>query len=66
MDNKDIYSAMQQEKPYKSYIKTVISRVYVNILDPFDESPSGVLLFGDHRRGEESGIVDAWNEKQDR
>lgn len=65
MDNTQIFSAMQEGKPYKSYIKTVISKVYVSILDPFDESPSGILLYGDHKKGGNECIVDAWNPKQD-
>ena len=66
MDNTQIFSAMQGEKPHVSYIKTVISKIFVSILDPFDESPSGILLFGDPKKGGENSIVDAWNEKQDR
>jgi hypothetical protein len=67
MDKNKVFSAMQgDEKPYSSYIKTVISRVYVSILDPFDESASGVILYGDPKKGAESSIVDAWTEKQDR
>jgi hypothetical protein len=57
------YSAMQSGKPYRSYRKTVLAKVYVTMLDPFLGTPLGYLIEGDPKG--ESAIVDVWNEMQD-
>jgi len=61
----DIYSAMQVGKPYKSYRKTILGKVYVTILDPFtQETPIGIHLEGEPTT-DERAIVDIWSEKED-
>ena len=62
--NRDVFSAMQTEKPYKSYRKTVLGRVFVHVLDPFDGKADGVILFG-VKQLDETGIVDVWSERED-
>ena len=59
----DLYSAMQSGKPYKTYKKVVLGRVYVSAIDPFTEQPTGIMLYGDPRRGDESCFIDMWNER---
>jgi len=51
--------------PYKSYIKTILGKVYVTIWDGFENKPVGMLLEGDPRQGDESCIVDVWSVDED-
>jgi hypothetical protein len=64
-DNHNIYSAMQTGKPFKTYKKTVLGRVYVSAIDPFNEQPTGVMLYGDPKRNDESCFIDMWSERDD-
>jgi hypothetical protein len=65
MDN-ETYGLMQTGTPYKSYIKTIVGKVYVSILNPFDESKvEGVILKGNPNTLDDSCVVDVWNEKGD-
>jgi hypothetical protein len=59
------YSAMQTGNPYRTYKKTVLGRVYVSVIDPFSEQPTGILLYGDPKRGDESCFIDMWSERDD-
>jgi hypothetical protein len=61
----DLYSAMQSGKPYKTYKKVVLGRVYVSAIDPFTEQPTGIMLYGDPKRTDESCFIDMWNERDD-
>lgn len=64
-DNINTFSAMQTGKPYSTYQKTILGKVYVEAIDPFTEKPTGVLLYGDPRKNEESSIIDIWSERDD-
>jgi len=41
-----VYSLMQTGKPYKSYIKTVLGKVYVNVWDSFENKKVGLIIEG--------------------
>jgi hypothetical protein len=59
-----IFSAMQTEKPYKSYRKTILGQVYVKILNPFNDiDPMGVILVGTDNT-EDTAIVHVWSAKE--
>ena len=58
----DIYSLMQTGDPYRSYFKTVPSKLYLTIWDSFDGKPKGLIIQG---TDVESCIVDVWSEKED-
>jgi hypothetical protein len=61
-----IYGLMQTGRPLKSYIKTVLGKVYVTVLNPFNEMPEGRLLIGNPKDSNREGcIVDIWSEKED-
>jgi len=64
-DTYNMYSAMQTGKPFKTYKKTVLGRVYVSAIDPFSEQPTGVMLYGDPKRNDESCFIDMWSERDD-
>jgi hypothetical protein len=61
----EMYAAMQTGKPVRTYKKTILGQVYCTILDPFNNEPKGILLYGDPKKGEESTMVDVWNDVQD-
>lgn len=66
MEQGSIYSLMQTGKPYKSYIKTILGKLYVNIWDSFTNKPIGVIIQGDPKNPDnESCIIDVWNEQED-
>lgn len=65
MDDFSTYSLMQSGKPYKSFIKTILGKVYVNVLNSFTKQPEGVILKGNPRANDKDGcIVDIWNEME--
>lgn len=51
--------------PYKSYIKTILGKVFVTALDPVTGEKTGVLLKGDPSKKADEAIVDTWDEKSD-
>lgn len=60
-----VFSAMQTEKPYKSYRKTVLGQVYVKILNPFNTNePQGLILSGEDNTAD-AAIVQVWTPKED-
>jgi len=61
MDTK-VYSAMQEGNPVATYRKTILGRVFVNILDPFTGTPTGIILKGDPTS--EDARVDVWTVKE--
>lgn len=67
MDSSKIFAAMQNKSPYKSYIKTILGKVHVTILDPYNETEVFYSLLYGNPRGtdKERCIVDVWSEKQD-
>lgn len=60
-----VFSAMQTEKPYKSYRKTILGQVYVKILNPFNTNePQGLILSGEDNSSDEA-VVQVWSAKED-
>lgn len=60
-----LYSAMNTGNPYKSYKKTIIGKVFVTVLDQFSDTPTGVILEGDPKKGDMGTVIDVWSEKED-
>ena len=59
------FSALQTEKPYKSYRKTILGQVYVKFLNPFNDiDPMGLVLFGKTNQ-EDTAIINVWTPKED-
>jgi uncharacterized linocin/CFP29 family protein len=57
------FSAMQEGNPVATYKKTILGKVFVNVLDPFSDKPAGIILTGDS--GSENARVDVWTLKED-
>lgn len=61
-----IFSLMQEETPFKSYKKTILAKVYVNIIDPFTGKPAGLIVEGNPTGPTaEDCIIDVWDQKGD-
>ena len=58
-------SVIDEDKPYASYIKTILGQVGVNVWDRYMNQPAYVILQGDPRRKDETTIVDVWNSRED-
>jgi len=52
-------------RPLRSYIKTILGKVFVNTWDSFIDKPIGTILEGDPRKGDDGCIYDVWSEKED-
>lgn len=63
----DKFAAMQTNAPLKSYIKTILGKVHVTILNPYNEQEAEYTLLYGNPRGKDKArcIVDVWSEKQD-
>jgi len=58
----DIYALMQTGKPYKTFKKTILGKVYVTVLNTFSDQPEGKILQG--RANTPDSLVDVWSEKE--
>lgn len=63
MENKD--RVLLGGKIYKSYIKTILGKVYVTVWNSFENRPEGLILYGDPRNHEDECIVDVLSEDED-
>ena len=64
---RELYSAMSEGKPIKRYMKTILGKVYVTTLNPFDNGkPQPIELYGEPRPGNSRAVVEIWSSKEDR
>jgi hypothetical protein len=61
----NVFRSMQTENPYKSYIKTILGKLYLTVLSPFSNEPEGKILEGHPGRRDENCIYDVWSERED-
>lgn len=61
----EIYSAMEADTPYASYIKTILGQVAVTVWDSTLEKPAEIILKGDPKRKDSGCIIKTWNIKED-
>lgn len=59
------YSQTQLEKPYKSYIKRSMAKLYVRVLNPFTGEPDGVILTGDPRKPTPECVLEVADARED-
>jgi hypothetical protein len=62
-----IYSAMQEGKPLRTYVKTILGKVAITVLNPFSGKPEGVILYGNPNDPDifEKYSVQVWSPKED-
>lgn len=63
MSEVNIYSAMQTGNPLKVYRKTIVGKVHIHNLNPFNDKPEYTILEGSP--GTETAQIKIWDEKQD-
>lgn len=63
---RELYAAMSEGKPLKRYMKTILGKVYVTTLNPFDNGkPQPIELYGQPRPGNSRAVVEIWSTKED-
>lgn len=65
--NNDIYSAMIGGKPYKTYKKTILGRLYVTYLNMLTGTPvpEGTIMEGDPSTNEGTCLFDVFSEQEE-
>jgi hypothetical protein len=61
MDDYNAYSAMQTGEPVARFQKTILGKVHVLALDPFQDKPVSVILSG--RAGTDESYIEIWTKK---
>ena len=60
------YAILEDAKPFKTYIKTILGKVRIVILSPFSGEPEEVILEGNPRaKNNESSLIDVYSNKED-
>lgn len=62
---REVYAAMSEDKPLKTYIKTILGKVYVTVLNPFSGKPEPVELYGQPVSNNHRAILQVWSAKED-
>jgi neutral trehalase len=55
----NVFAMMQTDTPYATYRKTILGKLYVEVLNPFTNAPEGILLTGDGNS--DTAKVDTWS-----
>lgn len=63
MDNTDVLERMAQNNPFKSYQKTILGKLYIQYINPINQSQEGMILEGDPKKGD--GIFHVWSQLED-
>jgi len=61
--NDAIFEAMQEGRPYKTYRKSILSKLRVWVLNPFSGEADEKIISG--QPGEESTLINLWSTKED-
>jgi hypothetical protein len=61
----EVYSSIERNEPYSSYIKTILGQVAVTVWDNVLGKPVDVILKGDIKKKDEDCIVKLWDAKED-
>jgi len=61
----DMYSSMENEKPFACYIKTILAQVAVTVWDNVQKKPVDVILHGDPKKKDEDSYVKVWSQQED-
>lgn len=66
-DMNEYFEAMTAGKPYKTYKKTILGKVYVHVLSMLTGTPTpeGIILEGDPRKNDPNSMIDIWSKMED-
>lgn len=59
--NLEIFSAMQEGKPYRVFKKTVLSKVVVNVINPFTGEVESEVMYGNPAKNDEGCFLEVWD-----
>lgn len=58
-------AAMYGGKPFKTYKKMILGRLFVTIWDNYEDRPVGIILTGDPKENDPDSYIRLWSEKDD-
>lgn len=64
-DRNNLFTAMSEDKPLRSYIKTILGKVYVEVWNSLTNKTEGLLMEGDPRKKDAGSIFDTFSEQED-
>lgn len=65
-DNIDVFAAMQTGEPYRTYKKSILGKVYLTVLNPFNTKESqGIILSGNPRTNDKGCFLKIWTLQED-
>jgi hypothetical protein len=62
---REVFAAMTEEKPLVSYLKTIVGKVHLTVLNPFSGKPEPVTLYGTPSANNPRAVVEVWSTKDD-
>jgi len=60
-----VYSAMQNDEPKRRYIKTILGKLYVTVLNPFTGEPEGLIVKGNPKTEKNKCVINVWSDVED-
>jgi len=61
----DVFSKMQTGDPTAVYGKTILGKVEVSVINPFDGTPENVLLHGNPKKNDSNCFVEVWSQMEE-
>ncbi len=60
---REVFSAMAEGKPIVTYVKTIVGKVHLTVLDPYSGKPVPVTLQGSPAANNPKAVVQVWSTK---
>ena len=61
----DVYSKMQVGEPVAIFKKTILGKVEVSVINPFNDTPEGVTMYGDPKKNHPECFVEVWSKMEE-
>ena len=61
----DVYAKMQTGDPTAVYGKTILGKVEVSVINPFNGTPQNVMLEGDPKKNNPKCFVEVWSQMEE-
>ncbi len=63
---KDVFEAMQNNRPFATYKKTILGRVMLKTLEPIRLIQEDIILSGDPEKNDEKCFYKAWSQSEEK
>ena len=60
----DVYSKMQVGEPVAVFKKTILGKVQVSVINPFNDEPEYVTMYGDPKKNHPECFVEVWSQME--